>query len=268
MRRITLTASVLLLAAAILLWVVRPAAADTIHLDNGRVIRTVDARVEDGHVVFWQFGSRQSIPLSVVEKVVEDDSREPGAPASRSVPGTDIPEHARSGPAAAGGGNPGATNSGPTGDGTPRAAITGPGRGAGDVDAAAAGLSGLDLATLAGLAGLAGDGASGGSVDPTLALGALRSLGGGILPLADRLGALGDGGAGATGELGALLRIVPALRELGEVMTAESPTPGRASTAASDLLRSLSELGVTEEMIRAEAARLGISLEGFTFPRR
>jgi len=257
MRRLTFATAVLLVVA-VLSAGAGPVAADTIHLRNGRLIHSVDARIDDGHVVFWQFGSRQAIPLAVVERIVEDATRGPGSPDQRAEPG---PE------ARAGTGSPRDS----AGDRrSPKTAGNRAGGAASPAENPGVGeLGGLDLATLAGLAGLGDDGGTATGVDPDLARGALRSLGaGGIVPLAARLGALGGGGAAGSGELGALLEIVPSLRALGEVMASDDPSPGRTAAAARDLLRKLSEMGVTEEMIRAEAARLGISLEGFTFPRR
>ncbi|HJO02472.1 MAG TPA: hypothetical protein QGG47_00705 [Acidobacteriota bacterium] len=49
------------------------ASADSVYLKNGRVIRTALARVDGQQVVFTQYGGEQSIPVSVVERVVVDD---------------------------------------------------------------------------------------------------------------------------------------------------------------------------------------------------
>lgn len=70
-------AAVLPTLAAILLLVPGTVAADTIYLKSGRVIHSVETRIAEGNVTFWQFGSWQSIPLSVVERVVDDPSRGP-----------------------------------------------------------------------------------------------------------------------------------------------------------------------------------------------
>ena len=55
------------------------AAADTIYLKNGRVIRTSSAIVEDDRVVFVQYGHPVTIPLDQVDRVVEDDEVGPEA---------------------------------------------------------------------------------------------------------------------------------------------------------------------------------------------
>ena len=55
------------------------ATADSIYLKNGRVIHTSQARVEGGEVIFTQYGGRQTIPLAIVERVVSDPPRRPGA---------------------------------------------------------------------------------------------------------------------------------------------------------------------------------------------
>lgn len=61
------------LAVAGVLVVAGTVAADTIYLKSGRIIRTADARIEDDKVIFDQYGFEQSIPLSVVDRVEEDD---------------------------------------------------------------------------------------------------------------------------------------------------------------------------------------------------
>lgn len=55
------------------------AAADSIHLKTGTVIRTDRATIEGDAVVFEQYGSRVAIPLSLVERVVPDDHTGPVA---------------------------------------------------------------------------------------------------------------------------------------------------------------------------------------------
>ena len=49
------------------------AAADSIHMKTGAVIRTDKATIEGDAVVFEQYGSRVAIPLTLVERVVPDD---------------------------------------------------------------------------------------------------------------------------------------------------------------------------------------------------
>lgn len=53
------------------------AVADTIYLKNGRTIRTSDTRIEGGNVIFMQFGGEVTIPMSEVDRIEEDDLREP-----------------------------------------------------------------------------------------------------------------------------------------------------------------------------------------------
>ena len=61
------------------------AVADTIYLKNGRTIRTSDTRIEGGNVIFMQFGGEVTIPMSEVDRIEEDDLREP-EPLSASQP--------------------------------------------------------------------------------------------------------------------------------------------------------------------------------------
>lgn len=53
------------------------AIADTIYLKNGRRILTSDTRVEGGNVVFSQYGGEVTIPMSLVERIEEDEAQEP-----------------------------------------------------------------------------------------------------------------------------------------------------------------------------------------------
>ena len=77
-----------LLAAIAALLLVTPAAAaaDSIYLRSGKVIRTDWVAVENGQVVFEQYGGRVSIPLDLVERVVADEFAGP----SGSVPVTTV----------------------------------------------------------------------------------------------------------------------------------------------------------------------------------
>jgi hypothetical protein len=61
------------------------AVADTIYLKNGRVIHTGDTRIEGDNVIFLQFGGEVTIPMSEVDRIEEDDLREP-EPISVSEP--------------------------------------------------------------------------------------------------------------------------------------------------------------------------------------
>lgn len=54
-------------------------AADAIHLKNGRTIHTSQTRVEGDRLYFIQYGGEVSIPLSLVERVVEDEQSGPEA---------------------------------------------------------------------------------------------------------------------------------------------------------------------------------------------
>ncbi|MFQ5742574.1 MAG: hypothetical protein ACE5HV_03170 [Acidobacteriota bacterium] len=75
----------IVLVAAVLA-VAGMAAADTIYLKNGLVIRTDSARVEEGRVVFEQYGAKIAIPLEVVERVEEDDFKGPAPTAPAMIP--------------------------------------------------------------------------------------------------------------------------------------------------------------------------------------
>jgi hypothetical protein len=116
--------------------------------------------------------------------------------------------------------------------------------------------------------------AQAGAENPAQAMGQLQSIGAdGLLPLADQLGALGSLGAlaGMGGEgtdLGKLGEIVPLIRRLGELLAAPNPSPEDTLSVVQQLLGGLGEMGVTPEMIQAEAQRLGIPLDGIQAPRR
>jgi len=55
------------------------AAADSIYMKTGTVIRTVRATIDGEAVIFEQYGSRVVIPLELVERVVPDDHTGPVA---------------------------------------------------------------------------------------------------------------------------------------------------------------------------------------------
>ena len=65
--------------ATVALLVAGTATADTIYLKNGRVIQSSLVRVEGDRVIFVQYAGEVSIPLSVVDRIVEDASVEPVA---------------------------------------------------------------------------------------------------------------------------------------------------------------------------------------------
>ncbi len=220
------------------------ASADSIYLKNGRVIRTSTARVEGEQVLFFQHGSEQSIPLSLVDRIEKDERQGPQAAGSSGQ----------------GAGAPGGAQSG---------AVPG-----GDVEGLTSGLESLSaLANLKDqLGGMAS--AQAGAQNPAQALGQLQSIGAdGLVPLADQLGALGYLGAraGLGGEgtdLGQLGEVVPLIRRLGELLAAPNPSPEETMSTVQQLLGGLGKMGVTSEMIQAEAQRLGISLDGIQLPKR
>jgi len=225
------------------------AGADSIYLKNGRVIHTSTARVEGENVLFLQHGSEQSIPLSLVDRIEKDERQGPQATEGRGASG-----------AGAGAGAPSGAQSG---------AVPG-----GDVEGLTSGLESLSaLANLKDqLGGMAS--AQAGAQNPAQALGQLQSIGAdGLLPLADQLGALSNLGAlaGMGGEgtdLGQIGEIVPLIRRLGELLAAPNPSPEETLSTVQELLGGLGKMGVTSEMIQAEAQRLGIPLDGIQAPKR
>ena len=66
------------LAVAIAATVAAGALADTVHLKNGRVIRTPRAWVVGDQLRFLQYGQEITIPMVLVDRVVEDESAGPG----------------------------------------------------------------------------------------------------------------------------------------------------------------------------------------------
>ncbi len=94
------TRAVFLFALAALTFVVITATADTIYLKNGREIRTSSATVDGDRVRFTQFGQPVAIPMSEVERIVEDDYQDPepqrrpvaAAPETQPPAGTGGPE--------------------------------------------------------------------------------------------------------------------------------------------------------------------------------
>ena len=70
-----------LLAVAFVLGLAASASADTIYLKNGRTIRSSSVRIEGDQVIFVQYAGEVSIPLALVDRIIEDASVEPeGAP--------------------------------------------------------------------------------------------------------------------------------------------------------------------------------------------
>jgi hypothetical protein len=232
------------------------AAADSIYLKNGRVIHTSSARIEGDLVLFLQHGSEQSIPLSIVDRIEEDKRQGPQGASGRgaNAPGA---QAGSSGPA------------GPAPEGAQSGTVPG-----GDVEGLTSGLESLSsLANLKDqLGGMAS--AQAGAQDPAQAMSQLQSIGAdGLLPLADQLGALGNLGAlaGLDGEgtdLSKLGEVVPLIRRLGELLAEPNPSPEETMSTVQALLGGLGKMGVTSEMIQAEAARLGIPLDGIQAPQR
>ncbi len=86
LRRAPVIPALLAAIAALLLFTPVAATADSIYLRSGTVIRTDWVTVENGRVVFEQYGGRVSIPLDLVERVVADEFAGP----SGSVPVTAV----------------------------------------------------------------------------------------------------------------------------------------------------------------------------------
>lgn len=61
-------------------------AADSIYLKNGRVIRTSSAEIVGDRVMFTQFGHPIAIPMSEVDRIVDDDYEDPVATPSAAQP--------------------------------------------------------------------------------------------------------------------------------------------------------------------------------------
>ena len=61
-------------------------AADSIYLKNGRVIRTSSAEIVGDRVMFTQFGHPIAIPMSQVDRIVDDDYEDPVATPSAAQP--------------------------------------------------------------------------------------------------------------------------------------------------------------------------------------
>ena len=213
------------------------ARADSIYLKNGRVIHSSDVRVEGDRVLFLQYGSMQTIPLALVDRVEKNDR---GARGGRSATTPSL---------AAGSSNiattPGATSSAP-------------------VDGGATGTPAARMQALTGFLGQSG----GASVDATKALGLLQSLGAsggsGLDDIAGQLGALGALG-GELGALGADMEkaqtLLPLLAQLGAALFAPEYSQDATSAAAQNLLSGLSGMGVSQQQIEAEARRLGVPPE-------
>jgi len=89
LRNVSRTVQVLLMTAAVL-GLAATAVADTIYLKNGRVIRTSEVRVEGDKVHFRQYTGMVAIPMSIVDRIEEDEMTGPEArQATRSTPRAD-----------------------------------------------------------------------------------------------------------------------------------------------------------------------------------
>ena len=61
------------------------AVADSVYLKNGRMLRTPEATVEGERVLLRLYGGQLILPLSVVDRVVDDDAVEPPPTATPSA---------------------------------------------------------------------------------------------------------------------------------------------------------------------------------------
>ena len=68
------------------------AMADTIYMKNGRTIRSSQVRVEGDRVIFLQYGGEVSVPLSLVDRIVEDTNVEPEGAPPPPPPSADDPQ--------------------------------------------------------------------------------------------------------------------------------------------------------------------------------
>ncbi len=237
-----ITTAVVVAVAMLTLAPATAAAADSIYLKNGRVIRVDDARVDGDRVIFFLHGAHQAIPLALVDRVEDDDWRGPGAPLRSPDPSVLVTESDA------------------------------------DVDTSADAATPVppNLAEIApsarldALAGFLGDGG-----DATGALSLLQALGGmqdaeggaGLAALVPLLAAMGGAGGplGALGDLGSLgsdvvqvQAILPALTRLGAALFAPEYSAAATDADARELLQGLSKIGVSDADIRAKARQFGI----------
>lgn len=235
--RTLLTLSVALGAAGL----ATAAQADSVYLQNGRVIHSSEVRVDGDRVLILLHGSTQAIPLSLVDRIEQNDRRGPGEAAAAASPST------------------GSTPAGSAASAAPNPSSVG------GVVAPAERMRALtDLLQQNG----------GGSPEVTGALELLQSLGAssasGSGDLTAQLGALGalGGLGGLGGELGGLGKdleqaqtILPLLAQLGSALFAPEFSPDASADALQNLLSGLRSLGVTQAQIEAEARRLGVPPE-------
>ena len=216
------------------------AAADSIYLKSGRIIRSADITIDGDRLVFYQYGSEQAIPMSLVDRIEADDWSAPGSEVRRPIPKAEAAPGIEVAP----------NNAAPPG-------------GSGSAPA---------LRALSGMLG------GGGGIDTSQALQLLQSLGtqgggagaaGGLEALVPLLGMLGENGnaPGFAGlgdiasDLGKIQTVLPALGRLGGALFAPEYSVAATETAASDLITSLQTLGVSIAEIRARAQQLGVPPE-------
>lgn len=211
------------------------ARADSVYLENGRVIRTEHAELVGDKVVLLQYGARQSIPRDRVARVVRDERRGPRSTPARRSRAVGLARIIR----------------------RPAAPVVA--RYPSVVDATTApGFAGGALTDLA--AGSLAGRVEGGGVLPTGLMAALAQVG----PM---LSAASGSAAGAEGvDPGQVAAILPLVQQLAELLVARDPSPEAARSTASELLGALRGMGVSSEMIRARAAELGIPLAGIEIP--
>lgn len=244
---------------ALVLASVSSAGADSIYLKNGRVIRTASARIEGDRVVFLQYGSLQSIPLAVVERVEDDDRVGPGHPEPTT-------------PTTAGQGR--AAGQGPSGADSSRGGGAGPHPGAGGGFPSGAAM-GTPAERMEALSSFFSEN-SGGAVDPQQALGVLQALGGmsggetssgGLESMMGMLAAFGGLGEseGLTGanDLAVIQKVLPQLAGLAQALFAPEYDQENTQAAVANLMTALKAAGVSEAQIRQMAAQWGVPEEWF-----
>ena len=79
-------------AVGLVLAVAATATADTIYLKNGRTIYSSIVRVEGDRVFFIQYGGEVSVPMSLVDRIVEDEKIEPASTPTAPAPAPADPD--------------------------------------------------------------------------------------------------------------------------------------------------------------------------------
>lgn len=229
-RRVTVCPRPVIASVACLVCLVMPreASADTIHLENGHVIRTEDARIEGERVVFTLHGARQAIPARLVVRVVEDHHREAGPSRSPKTPNSDVPA-------------PGA----PAPEGTPA-------------------VQGVPQMIVESFGDLTGKGTESGGVDPAAALALLRRLGG---PTGTGLESVLASLAGLGGDLEQAQMLIPALSRFARQVFSSDASEANASAAVDQLLQAFAAAGVSRSDLMARARSLGLPLDALMADR-